>query len=260
MLRLHPTRAPETMVAFCDESCHNVQRYFVLGALFFVFPADSDVSAQVTAIEQQLQKKKEEYGLKGRVKWSKISSKLGRFLDGYKALIREALETRNVHFKAMVVDTWKHPLDNKQRWDGDQLVGYSKFYCVFLSDGLMSRFENYFFDFTIDQFEFREDCDAGVLQRTAELRFIRKSNPEPYLHHCRITTADHRTSNLLQLVDLLVGAVAFCWNHPKPKHSGREASKLELVRVIKEITKTDPIQPTLPSKTKFNIWYLQPND
>jgi hypothetical protein len=185
-----------------------------LGAIFFAFREGADVKTAIRQIEEQLARIKEEHGLKGRVKWSKIPSKAGKFLDGYKALVRDALETENVYFKAMVVDTQSHPLGNKKLWAGDQLVGYSKFYCVFLSDGLMSRFVNYFFEFTIDQFEFRPDCNEQDLQRTAERRFIKKSNPGPYLNHCRITTADHRGSNLLQLVDLLVGAVAYCWNHP----------------------------------------------
>lgn len=232
-------QAPETMVAFCDESCHNAHRYFVLGALFFAFGEGADIRASIQEIERQLSLKKEEYGLTGRVKWQKVPSKAGKFLEGYKALLREVLETKGVYFKAMVVDTTKHPLDNKNRWGGDQLVGYSKFYCVFLSDGLMSRFRNYFFDFTIDQFEFRPDCDARLLERTAELRFIRKSKPGAYLNHCRITTADHRNSNLLQIVDLFVGAVAFCWNHPQRRHSGKEASKLDLIELIKAMTGTE---------------------
>ncbi|HEY2233957.1 MAG TPA: DUF3800 domain-containing protein [Candidatus Angelobacter sp.] len=253
-------QAPETMVAFCDESCHNAHHFFVLGALFFAFGPGADVTAAIRGIEEQLKKKKEEYGLLGRVKWQKIPSRAGRFLDGYKALVRDVLETENVYFKAMVVDTHKHPLDNKKRWAGDQLVGYSKFYCVFLSDGLMSRFRNYFFDFTIDQFEFRPDCDVRLLQRTAEWRFIRKGKPQPYLNHCRITTADHRDSNLLQIVDLLVGAVSFCWNQTQRSHSAREASKLEIVELIKSMTGTDPGEATAWAKINFNIWELDPND
>lgn len=253
-------QAPETMVAFCDESCHNAHRYFVLGAIFFAFKEGSDVNAAIRQIEEQLRHKKEEYGLRGRVKWQKIPSRPGKFLEGYKALLREVLETENVYFKAMVVDTHNYPLDNKKRWAGDQLVGYSKFYCVFLSDGLMSRFKDYFFDFTIDQFEFRPDCDARLLQRTAAWRFIRKSKPQPYLQYCRITTADHRNSNLLQIVDLLVGAVAFCWNNPQRSQTARETSKLELVELIKAMTGTDPRQPTAWAKIDFNIWELNPNE
>lgn len=253
-------QAPETMVSFCDESCHTAHRYFVLGALFFAFREGVNVDDRLQKIEHQLQQKKEQYGLTTRIKWSKIPSKAGRFLEGYKAVMRDALETKSVCFKAMVVDTWKNPLANKKRWEGDQLVGYSKFYCVLLSDGLMSRFEKFFFDFRIDQFEFRPDCDANLLERTAELRFIRKSNPKPFLNHCRVTTANHRNSNLLQLVDLLVGAVAFCWNHPQRSHSAREASKLELVELIKALTGTDPSKPTPWAKVKFNVWLLKPNE
>lgn len=119
------------MVAFCDESCQNAHRFFVLGAIFFAFKEKADVNAAIQQIEEQLRLKKQEYSLTGRVKWQKVPSKAGRYLEGYKALLRDVLETEGVHFKAMVVDTLKHPLDNKKRWEGDPLVGYSKFYCVF---------------------------------------------------------------------------------------------------------------------------------
>ena len=257
---LFRVQASETMVAFCDESCHNAHRFFVLGALFFAFKAGADIDTSIHEIEEHLEKIKKEHGLTGRVKWQKIPSKPGKFLDGYKALIKDVLETGSVYFKAMVVDTHKHPLDNKDRWGGDQLVGYSKFYCVFLSDGLMSRFKDFFFDFTIDQFEFRPDCDAALLQRTAEWRFIRKSKPKPYLNYCRTTTADHRNSNLLQIVDLLVGAVAFRWNHKRRTQSGRETSKMELVELIKSMTGTDPGETTPWSKIDFNVWKLNPTN
>jgi hypothetical protein len=74
--------------------------------------------------------KKEEYGLKGRVKWQKIPSRPGRFLEGYKTLLREVLETNNVYFKAMVVDTRNYPLDNKKRWAGPTRWIFEILLCV----------------------------------------------------------------------------------------------------------------------------------
>jgi hypothetical protein len=52
----------------------------------------------------------------------------------------------------LVLDTHKYRLDNADRWAGDALVGYQKFYCVFLADGLMKRYPNYFYEIVVDGF------------------------------------------------------------------------------------------------------------
>jgi hypothetical protein len=82
---------------------------------------------------------KNKWGLLDRLKWQKVPTKSGRFFDGYKEFLKSFVETDNVYFKCMVIDTQKYPLNNAKRWAGDALVGYQKFYCVFLPSSAPPR-------------------------------------------------------------------------------------------------------------------------
>lgn len=246
------------MVVYCDESSHNAHRYFVVGGVFFGLKESADADANIQRLEEALRELKERYELKGTVKWEKVPTRQGKYLDGYIAFLREFLETKAVNFKCMVVDTFKHPLGNRKLWGGDPLVGYLKFYCVFLSDGLLSRYKTYFFDIRIDQFQFRPDCDYKLLEETVRKRFIRKSKPQPCLEYCSVKALDHRGHNLLQLADLLVGAVAFVRHGGMQRVSARSQPRQELVRLIQDTRKVDLSRPTRWAEDWFNIWELQP--
>jgi hypothetical protein len=251
-------RFDETMVVYCDESCHNAHRFFVVGGVYFLLRKDADVDKVLASIETQLQVTKDAYGL-GTVKWEKVPCQPGKKLDGYKTYLRDFLETDEALFKCMVVDTRQYPLNNKLRWGGDRLVGYLKFYCVFLADGLMGRYPNYFFDFRLDQFEFRPDCGCDLLEQTTAMRFFKKKQPEPCLSYCSVRALNHRHHNLLQLVDLLVGAVSFVWNGGMSRISARASTRQELVRLIQEMRTVDLSKSTSLFKQDFNVWELHPN-
>ena len=47
-------RPKQSLVAFCDEASHNCQRYFVLGAVYFVLNEGVDSEAAVATVEQNL--------------------------------------------------------------------------------------------------------------------------------------------------------------------------------------------------------------
>jgi Protein of unknown function (DUF3800) len=131
---------------FCDESSQ-AERFFVLGALYFALKADADHAIEIAKVEKNMREIKAKHGLHGRVKWEKVpSANQKNKLDGYKRLIKVFAATKQVRFKCMVLDTTKYPLDNRARWRGDALVGYLKFYCVFLSDGIMVHYPGHFYD------------------------------------------------------------------------------------------------------------------
>ena len=250
-------RFDKTLVAYCDESCHNAHRYFVVGGVFFGLKPGANVDDAIRDIESELQATKDKYSLR-TVKWGNIPTKQNKIFDGYQFYLREFLETEHAYFKCMVVDTSNYPLANRKLWGGDPLVGYLKFYCVFLSDGLLSRYRDYYCHIRIDQFEFRPDCDCALLEETVAKRFVKKSKPDPCLEYCSVEALDHRKHNLLQLADLLVGAVAFVWNGGMRRESARAATRKELVSMIEKARNVDLGKPTPWSKQDFNIWALTP--
>jgi len=248
-------RPKQTLLAFCDEASHNQEKYFVLGAVYFVLQEGADVAVAVTEVERQLAELKENHGIGARLKWGKVPTKPGKYFDGYKSFIKEFLETDGVYFKCIVVDTHKYPLNNSKLWAGDALVGYQKFYCVFLADGLMQRYPNYYYEVVIDEF-------AGVncvdLERTVEGRYVKKARPPNAMYHCSVKAGDEENSNLLQLTDLLVGAVAFAWNGGMERKSSRAESRRGLATWLEKELRINLRQATPWAAQKFNIWVLTP--
>jgi hypothetical protein len=250
-------RPPSTGLVFCDETC-NSERYFAIGATLFAANDPKSSDEVIASLEAQLVKIKQDHGLTGRIKWAKVPTKRGKKLDGYKALLRFFLTDQHLYFKAMLVDTSVNPLGNRRLWQGNPLTGYLKFYCVFLADGVMQRFPNYFYRITMDTYTFPPGTDSKFLEHTVEGRYVRKVKPEAALSHCELTTCPEESSQLLQLTDLLLGAVGFAWNGGKSRTSRRAATRQELVQFLEEELKLDLSHCTTWSKLKFNIWLLQP--
>jgi hypothetical protein len=238
---------------FCDESSQG-ERFFVLGALYFALKTDVDYKAETARLEGNLRALKERYGLFKTVKWEKVpSTQQENKLEGYRRLIRWFGATRDMRFKCMVLDTTKYPLGNRQRWQGDALIGYLKFYCTFLSDSIMRRYPGNFFDITIDNYTFREGDDSQKLRDTVEGRYLNHTLSASRLYrHCSLVTANEEESNLLQLIDILTGAVAFCWNGGKLRTSARAASMKQLVGLLEIRFKTKLDKASRVDR--FQIW------
>jgi hypothetical protein len=246
--------APNTSVIFSDESSQK-EDFFVLGALYLWLPS-GDYKRHIARLESKLTKLKADYELR-KVKWEKVP-KPGRMLEGYKALIRYLASLRErVKFKCMIVDTNAYPLGHRTINDGDELVGYMKYYTVFLTDGIMLTQRGYFYDITIDDYSWRPKTghDSLALGEAVERRYVRKSRKAHLKQrHSQLAVANEEDSNLLQMVDILTGAVAFCRNGGMVRDSVRSVGMKELADVIQEsyggVRLGRQQQPTGP----FVIW------
>ena len=156
----------------------------------------------------------------------------------------------------MVIDTSRYPLKHRIFTANDALIGYLKFYCVFLADGLMKPYADHFFDIRIDRYAFREGNDSSDLEHTAELRFRKKAQTgsATYVNYCSVRVVEAKDYNFLQLADLLTGAVAFVWNGGMQKTTSRARAKQYFVKLIQEELDIDIGKPTKPWAQDFNIW------
>lgn len=253
-VRFPAERPDNTVYAFCDESSQTAHRYFVVGALYFG-PGDPARGEKLCEeIETRLAGQKKDYGLGDHeLKWETIPNR-GRYLEGYKELIGFYLEEPLVSFRCMVVDTQQYSLSSPEFTGRDQELGYRKFLCVFLADGLMKWLAEYFFVIRVDKKETRPNYTIEDLENATNLRFIKREGVKRsrYLNYCTIEEVDSKQWCTLQVADILTGAVAAKWNARV-----RAVGKLEMIRHIEEKLGRDLLMPTRPSETRFNIWQFQ---
>jgi hypothetical protein len=241
---------PFTSAIFSDESSQN-ENFFVLGALYFWWRTE-DYKNQIAKFEAELAQIKRDHGI-SVIKWKHVPMPSLKF-EGYKACIEYlASRTKNVRgvqrgesiggglrFKCLVVDTRKYPVKNKAVGATDKLVGYLKFYTLHLADGIMLPQRGYPFDITIDDYEWRPATrhDAVALGKAVEGRYLDQFKPEDRtinkykFQHSVLKCVDDKDSNLIQMADLLTGAVAFVRNGGLSRSSGVSAPRAELVNLI----------------------------
>jgi hypothetical protein len=262
---------PFTSAIFSDESSQN-ENFFVLGALYFWWKTQ-DYKKQIAKFEAELAQIKRDHGI-SVIKWKDVPMPSLKF-KGYKACIEYlASQTKNVRgvqngesiggglrFKCLVVDTRKYRLKNKAVGATDKLVGYLKFYTLHLADGIMLTQRGYPFDITIDGYEWRPATghDAAALGRAVEGRYLDRFKPEDRtinkhkFQHSVLKCVDDKDSNLIQMADLLTGAVAFVRNGGLTRSSNVSAPRAELVNLIQRsyrnvrLNKPQPFGP-------FGIW------
>lgn len=262
-LRLPRCSAPNTSVIFSDESSQQAIHFCVFGGLYFWCP-NEDCKSEIAKLESGLAALKAEYTLR-LVKWEDVPTP-SRKLEGYKALVtylasyRLALKQR-ISFKCLVVDTHKYPLDEKEITGRDPLVGYLKYYTVFLTNGIMLAQRGYFYDITVDDFSSRPPkYDSLSLAKHVEARYVRISKKR-HLRQCHseLRAAKEEDSNLLQMVDVLTGAVAFCWNKGMARDSRRSVGMKELVALIQKVYGRKLGEKSKPSG-QLVIWKFLPGD
>jgi hypothetical protein len=253
---------PYTSAIFSDESSQD-EHLFVLGALYFWW-ATNDYKNQIAKFESELAQIKRDHGI-SVIKWQDVP-KPSLKLKGYKACIEYlASQTKNhsaqsralsgvqerdvpdrrsigggLRFKCMVVDTTQYRLKNKATGAFDKLIGYLKFYTLHLADGIMLTQRGYPFDITIDDYEWRPATrhDAVALGKAVEGRYLAQFQPEDRtmdkykFQHSVLKCVDDKDSNLIQMADLLTGAVAFVHNGGLLRSSGVSGGRVELVDLI----------------------------
>jgi hypothetical protein len=261
---------PNTSAIFGDESSQD-EDYFVLGALYFWW-GNEGVKDRIAELEAGLAKIKADHGI-SVIKWQDVPRPSLK-LTGYKKCVEYlASQTKNpkgghgksigggVRFKCMVVDTKKYPLKKKSVGATDKLVGYMKFYTMHLADGIMMPGHGYFYSILIDDYEWRPASghDAVMLGKCVEGRYLEEFQPNDRtinkykFQHSELKTAKDEDSNLIQMADLLAGAVAFVRNDGMTRQSNVSAPRKDLVHLIQQSYRGVRLDRPMPFGP-FGIW------
>ncbi|MGE0580746.1 MAG: DUF3800 domain-containing protein [Steroidobacteraceae bacterium] len=184
---------------FVDESSQTGHAYMVLGAI--VIPSDAAASA-----EARLTAVLERHRTLGEIKWTKVSqSKLHvyrDFVDVHFQLVREL----DAEFHGLVVDCTR--IDHSEYNDGDPELGFNKFLYTLLNTRVGNRFGDH------EGIVVHLDARTAARQPSELQEFLnraaakrrRESTHSPFR---RVAFRDSKNSRLLQLTDLLAGAIAW---------------------------------------------------
>lgn len=227
---------------YADESSQNSHKYMVLGGIVVI----STRRDQVLTAFREIRGK---HRLFGELKWGKISSaKLHvykEFIDCFFAFYSENV----LHFHSLVIDTSK--LDHAQYNKGNAEIGFSKFiYQLLIKFGRLyhakGNFHVHLDDRTTRQSleELRQILNSGIRKRWGVDRY-------PYK---RVQFLESHKSDFLQVVDLLIGAIAFVKNGHYLKSDASPARK-ELADYICQRACLPSLGHSTPMRMqKFTIW------
>ena len=226
---------PLRMVVYCDESRHTAGpdcRYWTIGSLWLPRSRQHEWTTKIRALLGS-------HHLKGEVKWSK-TSRLS--LPGYQALIAAFVADPDLKFRVIVVD---HKAFDPQRFHGgDRELGFYKLYYELLVKWVQPQVR---YTFLLDHQTVSEADRFAMLRKVMD----RKVRGTAWVDD--LTVIDSSETPLVQLADLLTGAVSAAWCGPKAG-----SPKAEMVAAVEKyighpLTQTSPG----PNMEKFNIYQIR---
>ena len=222
---------------YCDEANPDVltsrkarSRYLMIGSLWLPDSLRSDLKNQILGLRQ-------EHGIWGEIKWTKVSPSSEQF---YLSLIELFLEHgENLRFRCIAVD--REQLDLKLH-DEDGELGFYKFYYQLLHHWIL--------DFN----EYRIFCDTKTNRDPRRLpvlkRCLNRSNLSSDVS--QIQSLPSKQVVLIQLCDLLLGAASSRMNRTVSQGTAKH-------RLVERLEKAmgHRLLPTAKSEEKFNIFRIR---
>jgi len=189
--------------------------------------------------------------MNAELKWTKVSTQ--KYLE-YQNFLDIFFENRNkILFKSMVVDMLV--FDHKKFHNNDKELGFYKMMYQFL----LNSFGKYLR--ANDQVIIHLDQRTHIKYKLSTLCAILNNGLQkkyPTLNHPirNIEAIDSKKSSLMQLADVLMGAIGFEWNHLHEVPGSKQA-KIDLANYIKQKTGRYSLACDTPiSSSSFSIWKI----
>jgi hypothetical protein len=232
----------------CDESSTN-KKHLIVGALILPRVNHPLLMEELKQLKHSLNLKWE-----GEIKWSKISK---RYLDKYKKIIEwffSHLKANHFNFRAHVIDT--HKKEYKKYGDGDREKSFYKIYFHLLLQSikrLAIEEEGSNILILLDDKHNRYPFRLPVLKRILNSTIKRDLKLEKIVSNVEPRkSSGPRVEALIQIVDVLVGAIGYVRNKFFEKPNASEA-KRQMVEYIEGLLGSR-LQYDTSAKAPFNIW------
>ncbi|HET7228542.1 MAG TPA: DUF3800 domain-containing protein [Longimicrobium sp.] len=241
-----PTSAGRPVVEVYGDESLKRGHYDLLGGLWI--PARHAVTLREAIAEVRTR-----HGCTVEIKWTKCSgSSVHPVYAEVVDLVMAAIDAGRAKFKCIVID--RRLVDNAAWNDGDRELGYFKAWWTLL----LSRVQ--------PGWRYRVRLDALNLQRSGRLLTLRDTLNAAAMRDrglgypcCEsVEPRDSKKDDLIQVVDLLTGAVGFHYaaGHLAP---GASRGKIEMAeRLCAALGKPGLCFESKPSETSFNVWKWRP--
>lgn len=230
---------------FCDEPGISTDRYLVVGGLAMRREVIPSLQARIDRFRQQHNMLKE-------LKWTRISNQKLSAYQEFAGIFEEFLDAGLCRFHCVIFDS--HQRRRQRRLNDHRDVNLSKLYF----DLLLHRFgKTYGGDATLFVRMDHRNSSTSLeeLRRTLNSALAREHqiSSEPFKH---IQSEDSKLCDILQLNDVVLGAVCAARNGRHLEEEGRESKKI-LARVI--LAKSGLVsfeRDTQNSASHFTVWNM----
>lgn len=232
---------------FCDENNHLAYKdNLTLKSNIMVLGAIRIADTEVGQINKHIKHLKHKYNYHKELKWTKLNISQKLFYD---ELLDFFFSDTRLKFQALLLPNkkcLKHDIYN----DGDaDLFYYKMFYYIFrnLFETEVNTGENIEAKIYLDY----KDSRCGT--RMTQLKEVLQSKYKNNLN-VEIFTAQSHESNIIQLVDLLIGAIAY-----KAREDLDHKSEIKnyIVNALESKSSYSLESSTPPWETKFNIFKIE---
>lgn len=229
---------------YCDESRQTQDRYMVFGGII-------TTANNVGLFDKAMQLYREAQNMKAEIKWGKVSDKK---LNEYRELVNLFFSLNNaLHFKSIVFDT--SLIDYRSYSKGDRELGFYKFWYQFL----LHSFGPYA-DKKDDGYIVFLDQRHSSYKLSTLCKILNNGMKKKYGERIKINIfrniqpIDSKKSNILQLADVLMGAIGYHWNNCHTRTEARKAKILLAEYIAKKAGLVSLAQQTSYGKRDFSIW------
>lgn len=226
---------------YCDENCHlenDYQSVMVLSAIRCLKSERKKIYSDIRNI-------KTKHGINPvtEVKWTKVSKNK---INLYKELIEYFFANDSISFRAVIID--KNKLDIK-KYNKNFDEFYYKVYFQLLTRIIVASMKNYIY---LDIKDTRSSTKVKKLQEVLS-NDIFDFNME---HIKNVQSINSKESELLQIADVMMGAIGYLNRNEHLKANSSETKKELLSYLIKK-SGYSLKKSTLLGEDKFNLFFMQ---
>lgn len=229
---------------YCDESCHLESPANTPETQFMVIGGIACPANQKDEVFKKIKDLKVKEGFKSsfEIKWTKISNSKVEF---YKKFIDYFFECEALSFRAVIID--KNQLKHK-KFNQTHDDFYYKMYWQMLK---WFREEPYHYGKGNKYHIYLDIKDTVGYKKVKKLYEILSKSHNNINEVKRIQEVRSHEISIMQITDLLIGAVAYENRYPK---GGKSEAKNFIVSLIKKYSKKSLCSSSYSSENKFNLF------